>query len=76
MNEQNQEASHPALFTVKQFCERYPWMKESTLRNRIFFADTNGFNRCVRHLGRKVLISEPDFLVWFEAQQEGASDAD
>jgi hypothetical protein len=58
------------LFSVKQFSQRYPAFSESSLRYHIFHEKTNGLNRAIRRVGRKVIISEPDFIEWIEKQGE------
>lgn len=46
----------------------YPTL--SALRHLIFDAENNGFHKVIRRVGRKVLISEPDFFKWVEEQNE------
>jgi hypothetical protein len=49
--------------------ERYhPWPKTGGMRHLIFFAETNGFAKVVRRLGRRVLIDEAAFFEWAEKQ--------
>ena len=38
------------------------------LRALTFNADKNGFNKCIRRIGRRVLISVPDYFQWVEEQ--------
>ena len=52
------------FLTVKQVAEKYPWPSEQGLRHLIFYADENGFSRCIRRIGRRVLIKEEEFLSW------------
>lgn len=65
------------VLTVRQMAEQNrdkgQWPdSERSLRHLIFHADTNGFNRCIRRVGRRVLIDEQAFYSWLE---EGSRDA-
>ncbi len=42
--------------TVKDFCKTNPTFSENSLRWIIFNADTNGFAKCIKRIGRKILI--------------------
>lgn len=54
--------------TIRQLTTRYPAFTEGGIRALIFRADSNGFNRCIRRIGRKILISKSAFSHWIEAQ--------
>ncbi|HUX80377.1 MAG TPA: hypothetical protein VMW10_11650 [Alphaproteobacteria bacterium] len=54
--------------TIRQLTTRYPAFTEGGIRALIFRADHNGFNRCIRRIGRKILISKSAFSHWIEAQ--------
>ena len=58
----------PSLLTVKQFSEKYPAFPEGGMRHRIFHADNNGFGRCIRRVGAKVLIDEAIFFKCIDEQ--------
>lgn len=68
-----------ALFTVRQFSEKYPAFSESSLRNLIFLAGErytskgdipgNGLHKALVRIGRKLLIDEVKFLDWLDKQQ-------
>ena len=60
----------PNLLTVKQFSKKHPAFPENGIRYNIFNADKNGFIRCVRRMGRKVLIHEAEFFNWIEEQNQ------
>lgn len=51
-------------FTVKQLPLHYPAFTENSIRWLIFHEKTNGFNCCVRRIGRKVLIDANEFENW------------
>jgi hypothetical protein len=61
----------PSLLTVKQFCSKYPAFTEGGLRDRIFYADSNGINKvgAVLRNGRRVLIDEDKFFKWLRGMQ-------
>lgn len=54
------------FMTVKQVAEKYPAFPQGGLRFMIFHADKNGFDRCLRRVGRKVLVEEGEFLRWVD----------
>lgn len=52
--------------TVKQTSRRYPAFTESSIRYLIFNEKHNGFSRCIRRVGRKVLIDFDAFEKWVD----------
>ncbi len=58
--------------TVKQLSEKYPAFPQGGVRSWIF-SDKNGFSKCIRRVGKKILISESSFLHWLEGQSLQAS---
>ena len=56
------------LLTVRQFSQKHPAFPEGGLRFLIFNAEKNGFDACVRRMGRKVLIDEEAFFDWIDGQ--------
>jgi hypothetical protein len=64
-NQQNKK--FPILLTVKDFCNKHKYPTISAMRYLIFNAEKTGFSKCIRHLGRRVLISEEK---WFEYIEE------
>lgn len=69
MTEQTTSPEKPQLATVRQFTERNPFMTEGGVRHLIFHAESNGFSRCIRRIGRRVYIDEGAFFEWLETQQ-------
>jgi len=53
--------------TVKQLSEKYPAFPQGGIRSWIF-SDKNGFSKCLRRVGKKILISEQDFHAWLDSQ--------
>jgi len=58
------------LIPVPQWNQYHQWPTQSGLRNLIFHAKTNGFNKVIRRIGRRVLIDEAAFFSWVQSQQE------
>lgn len=56
------------LIPVKDWESYYGYPSQSGLRYLIFNADNNGFHSVIRRIGRRVLISVPDFIEWVEKQ--------
>ncbi len=54
--------------TPRQLPERFPAWTESGIRYLIFNAETNGFKKCIKRVGRKLLIDEAIFVSWIETQ--------
>ena len=48
----------------------HPWPSQNGLRHLIFNAESNGFARCVRRIGRRVLIDEAEFFKWVRDRNE------
>lgn len=54
---------------VKKIPEIYPGaFTVSSIRWLIFNEDTNGFKRCIRRIGKKVLIDLEQFELWIDEQ--------
>ena len=58
------------LLTVHQFCSKHPAFKEGGLRYLIFNAGSNGFEKCIRRIGRKVLLDEEEVFFWVDEQNK------
>ncbi len=52
---------------VKDVPGKYPAFTESSIRWAIFNSATNGFNKVIRKVGRRVLIDEEAFLQWIDS---------
>ena len=57
------------FLTVKQLPSYYSAFTENSIRWLIFNEKTNGFCRCIRRIGRKVLIDVIEFEQWISEQQ-------
>ena len=56
------------LIPVTQWNARHPWPPIGGLRHLIFFSASNGFDKVIRRIGRRVLIDEAAFFVWANTQ--------
>lgn len=57
--------------TPRQLCERNPAISEGGLRFWLFNSEQNGLEKCVRRVGRKILIDENLFLIdWLDSQKK------
>ncbi len=63
------------ILTPKQLTQKYPAFTEGGIRHLIFYAEKNGFNKCIRRVGAKILIIENIFLEYIDAQKTGGSNA-
>ena len=54
--------------TIRQLTTSNPAFTEGGVRALIFRAKSNGFDSCIRRIGRKILISKSAFSHWIEAQ--------
>lgn len=58
----------PIYLKVSQMAEKHPAFSEASLRYLIFNETKNGIDKCIKRVGRKVLINEEKFFEWLEAQ--------
>lgn len=58
------------FMTVRQFVEKHPAFTEGGMRFLIFNSRTNGFSKCMRRIGRKILLDESEVFLWIDAQSE------
>jgi hypothetical protein len=56
------------LIPVPDWKHHHPWPPEGGLRHLVFYAATNGFNKVIRRIGRRVLIDEAAFFEWANSQ--------
>lgn len=61
-----QEVLQTNYYTVKQFAKEKGFLSENGLRYLIFNAETNGFSKVIKRIGKKILISESAFNAWLE----------
>jgi len=56
------------LIPVSDWPEHHAWPPVGGLRHLIFNAKSNGFNKVIRRIGRRVLIDEAAFFNWVDTQ--------
>jgi hypothetical protein len=54
------------LIPVSLWNKYHEWPTTAGLRYLIFNCEKNGFESVIRRIGRRVLLSEPDFFDWVE----------
>lgn len=59
------------LIPVTKWNNYHAWPPIGGLRHLIFNAGTNGFNKVIRRVGRRILIKENAFFRWVEENNEG-----
>lgn len=62
------------FITPKMLTAKYPAFGAGTVRHYIFNARNNGFDKCMRRLGRKILISESLFVKWLHETTESEAE--
>lgn len=63
-----EDAEKNEFLTFAQAAQRFPAFTEGSLRWMRFNGDTNGFNQCVRKIGKKCVISVRDFEKWLASK--------
>lgn len=53
----------PLRLTVKDFAKQI-YGNIGGVRNLIFYSETNGFNRCIRRIGKKIFIDVVEYYTW------------
>ncbi len=64
-NSHNEIRDIPNLLSVRSFCQKYPEFRPGGVRH-LLFTLPDGFEICVRRVGRRVLLDEKLFIVWIE----------
>ncbi|HEX2858866.1 MAG TPA: hypothetical protein VHP58_01515 [Alphaproteobacteria bacterium] len=66
-----EEQDKNRLIPVPEWHNFHQWPPVGGLRHLIFHAEKTGFVKCIRRVGRRVLIDEKAFFAWVE-EQNGA----
>lgn len=56
------------LIPLTKWNSHHEYPPQGQLRWLVFNASSNGFDKVIRRIGRRVLISEPDFFAWVNQQ--------
>lgn len=59
-------AAHTRLIPLTDWNNHHAWPPIGGLRHLVFFENTNGFNKVIRRVGRRVLIDEAAFFAWVD----------
>lgn len=57
------------LIPLTGWPHHHQWPPIGGLRHLAFHAKTNGFDKVIRRVGRRILIDEQAFFEWVDAQQ-------
>lgn len=58
------------LIPVAGWPKFHLWPSVAGLRALIFNSRQNGFEKCLRRCGRRILIDEAEFFMWLDARKE------
>ena len=67
-----QSETNTRLIPVPRWNDHHDWPPQGGLRHLIFHEHENGFHKCVRRVGKRVLIDEQAFFEWV-AEKGGVS---
>lgn len=59
---------HTRLIPAADWNKYHAWPPCGGLRHLIFYAKTNGFDKVIRRVGRRVLVDEQAFFTWVDSQ--------
>ena len=54
------------LIPVTEWNLHHSWPSQGGLRYLVFHEHENGFHKCIRRIGRRVLIHEQSFFEWVD----------
>lgn len=64
----SENVTNPKLIPLLDWPQFHTYPGISTLRWLVFHAESNGFNKVIRRIGRRILIDEAAFFEWVEEQ--------
>lgn len=62
------------LIPVPKWSEHHEWPPLGGLRHLIFNSKSNGFDECIRRVGKRLLIDEQAFFHWVDKQNGGGNE--
>jgi len=71
MSDNTEASNRTRLIPVPDWPKYHTWPPLGGLRHLIFYGPTNGFDKCVRRVGRRILIDEQAFFEWVNSQNQG-----
>lgn len=69
----SESTTTPRLIPLSHWNRYHAWPPQGGLRHLAFHAESNGFESCLRRVGRRVLIDEAAFFEWVERQNDKGS---
>ncbi|MGM0578763.1 MAG: hypothetical protein ACQEXJ_23780 [Myxococcota bacterium] len=66
------DRSKTRLIPLTEWNEHHPWPPLGGLRHLVFHAESNGFHKVVKRVGRRVLLDEAAFFEWVDEQSDAA----
>lgn len=67
-NRKTTQTDSPRLIPAAQWQDHHAWPPIGGMRHLIFNAESNGFRKVIRRVGRRVLINEQAFFAWVDTQ--------
>jgi hypothetical protein len=67
------EQKNLKLIPLTEWAAHHSYPPIGQLRSLVFNAQKNGFDQCIRRIGRRVLIDEASFFAWVETQNQKLS---
>ncbi len=66
--------SHKRLLSLNDWAKEKPWPPLGGLRHLVFHSKTNGFDKVIKRIGRRVLIDEEAFYRWVESKNPSSKE--
>ena len=61
------------LIPLTRWSSHHEYPNIAGLRHLVFHSEKNGFDSCIKRIGRRILIDEDAYFAWVDAQnQRGA----
>jgi len=58
------------LIPLTDWSKYHSWPPHGALRHLVFQSKSNGFDKVIKRVGRRVLIDEDAFFLWVEEQNK------
>jgi len=62
------------LIPLSHWNRFHNWPPQGGLRHLVFHAQTNGFNKVIKRVGRRILIDEAAFFAWVDEQNQNTDE--
>jgi hypothetical protein len=64
------DSTNRKLIPLTEWNQHHTFPPLGGLRHLVFHAKQNGFDTCIRRVGRRILIDEPAFFQWVDSQNQ------